>query len=63
MITEYRNKKLIDYLKNGQNVLILFNDHGLGDVVMFMPLYERLKQMFPGVHFNLKCNRGQEFFE
>lgn len=63
MITEYYNKKLIDYLKNGQNVLILFNDHGLGDVVMFLPLYERLKQMFPGVHFNLKCNRGQEFFE
>ena len=63
MITEYHNRKLIDYLKNGQNVLILFNDHGLGDVVMFLPLYERLKQMFPGVHFNLKCNRGQEFFE
>ena len=63
MITEYSKKKLIDYLRPNTDVLILFNDHGLGDVVMFMPLYERLKQMFPDVHFNLKCNNGQEFFE
>lgn len=47
LIKDYNNKKLIQYLNDKDKVLILFNDHGIGDVFMFMPLYLRLKQLFP----------------
>src|SRR5574344_1598154 len=63
MIRFEQNKKLVDYLKPNQKNLILFNDHGMGDVIMFMPIYQRLKELYPDVVFNLKCNRGQEYFD
>lgn len=57
------NKKVVDYLKSGQKVLIKFDWHGMGDCVMFLPLYNRLKELYPDVSFNLVCNYGQEYFE
>ncbi len=62
-ITNLFEKRLVDYLFDGAKVLVLFDWHGMGDCVMFMPLYKRLKQLYPNVHFNLKCNNGQEYFE
>lgn len=59
----YSKKKVVDYLKSGQRVLIKFDWHGMGDCVMFLPLYNRLKKLYPDVSFNLICNRGQECFE
>ena len=59
----FKNGPLRKYLSNGMKVLLLFNDHGMGDCVMFMPLYRRLKQMFPEVVFNLQCGKGQNFFQ
>ena len=61
-VNNYEKKRLVEYLKSGMNVLILFNDHGMGDCVMFLPLYKKLKELYPSVNFNLKCNIGQEFF-
>lgn len=63
VISDFRNKKIVEYMKPNQKVLILFDNHGMGDCVMFLPLYYRLKGMFKDVSFNLKCNVGQEIFE
>jgi hypothetical protein len=58
-ITEYTKKKLVEYLYDGANVLILFG-HGLGDTVMFYPVFEALKSAYPKVKFDLYVECGQE---
>lgn len=58
-----RKCRVTDCIKPGDSVLIRFDRHGMGDCVMFRPLYDRLKKLFPSVIFNLKCNNGQEYFE
>lgn len=63
VISNFKNKKLVEYLKDGMRVMILFNWHGMGDCIMFLPLYYKLKKMYPNVSFNLKCNVGQEIFD
>ena len=59
MIEDFSQKKLVEYLKPGQKVLIRFG-HGLGDTVMFMPCYEKLKREYPEVNFHLYVESGQE---
>lgn len=59
MITSYTDKKLSEYLEDGMNVLILFG-HGLGDTMMFIPVYEYLKRLYPNVKFHLYVENGQE---
>lgn len=59
MITEYKTKKLIEYLKPGGKYRIDWG-HGLGDLIMWYPLYERLKQIYSQCHFDLYCECGQE---
>ena len=61
-VKDYSKKKLIQYLAAGQTNLIIF-PHGIGDCVMFMPLYNRLKQLYPKVTFNLQLNKGQDIFQ
>ena len=63
LVKDYNNKKLTQYLEAKDKALILFNTHGIGDVVMFMPLYNKLKQLFPSVTFNLALNQGQQLFQ
>ena len=58
-ITTYRDKKLVQYLKPGLRVCLSFR-HGIGDTVMFQPIYETLKRLYPDVHWNLKTYNGQE---
>jgi len=58
-ITSYANKKLVEYLEDGMKVLILFG-HGLGDTMMFMPVFEALRRAYPGVDFGLYVENGQE---
>jgi hypothetical protein len=62
IVRYFGNKRLVEYLKNGMNVLISFENHGMGDCVMFIPLYNRLKETYPNVNFSLKCGPGQEIF-
>ena len=59
MITNYKDKKLVEYLKPGMKVLIRFG-HGLGDTLLFMPIFEKLKQLYPLVKFDLYVENGQE---
>lgn len=63
IIAEFDTKKLISYLKPGHRVLIDFR-HGLGDVIMFMPLYMKLKELYPDTIFHLKLAKGRgDFFD
>lgn len=59
MITNFKEKKLSEYLKKGQKVLIRWG-HGLGDLIMWLPSYEKIKQDFPDVEFHLYVESGQE---
>lgn len=59
MIESFKKKKLVEYLKSGQNVLIRFG-HGLGDTIMFMPIFYKLKELYPDINFDLYVESGQE---
>ena len=59
MITDFREKKLAEYLLPGQRVLVRFG-HGLGDTIMFMPALEALRQQFPDTQIDLYVESGQE---
>jgi len=59
MITDFKEKKLSEYLKDGQKVLIRWG-HGLGDLLMWLPSYEKLKKDYPQVDFHLYVESGQE---
>jgi hypothetical protein len=59
MIEDFREKKLVEYLKPGMRCLLRFG-HGWGDTQMFIPAYERLKELYPFVHFDLYLECGQE---
>lgn len=51
-ISSFDSKKLIEYLRPGQRIMIDY-PHGLGDVLMFAPYFNRLKELFPDVEFHL----------
>ena len=59
MIENYKDKKLVEYLKDDQKVLVRFG-HGLGDTILWYPCFEKLKQLYPKVHFDLYVESGQE---
>lgn len=66
LLTEAKNgMKLTEHLKTGnyQTVLLPFF-HGVGDVVMVLPLVQRLRALYPGIKFDLGLCRGldQETF-
>lgn len=59
MIENFKDKKVMDYLKDGQKVL--FRGHnGVGDLLMWLPAYEKLKKEYPNVDFHLYLESGQE---
>ena len=59
MIADFRDKKLVEYLKPGMKVLIRFG-HGWGDTQMFMPTFWELQKKYPDVTFDLYVECGQE---
>ena len=59
MITDFKDKKLVDYLEPGQKVLTRFG-HGLGDTILFMPVFWKLRELYPKVRFDLYVESGQE---
>jgi len=59
MIEEFKTKKLTEYLQDGQKVL-LRGHNGLGDLIMWLPAYEKLKKEYPNVDFHLYLESGQE---
>lgn len=59
IIKEYSQKKLTQYLEAGKRYLIVFQ-HGLGDTVMFYPVYESLRDLHPECQIDLHVSYGQE---
>lgn len=59
LIRSYEHKKIADYLntEHPRRVCLIFW-HGLGDVVMFMPLYEKLKAMFASIKIDIAVQAG-----
>ena len=51
-IADYTNKKLTEYLQPGANICLRY-PHGLGDLLMFLPYYEQLKQQYPDTNIQL----------
>jgi|APIni6443716594_1056825.scaffolds.fasta_scaffold00002_2 ADP-heptose:LPS heptosyltransferase len=54
IINDLSKKKVVDYLKNiiSGKILLLF-PHGLGDLILFMPIVEELKRRFPRVNIKI----------
>jgi hypothetical protein len=61
MITEFGDKKLIEYLKDGQTNLVLC-ECGLGDVIMVLPYFYDLQARYPNVKFHFKTKNQDCFF-
>ncbi len=59
MITDFREKKLAEYLEPDQKVLIRFG-HGLGDCLMFMPVLAALRERYFRTQIDLYVECGQE---
>jgi len=68
MITDFKNKKLVEYLNKSidgnrglrQKILIRFG-HGLGDTIMFLPILEALREKYKGYcDIDLYVEAGQE---
>lgn len=56
---EKQEKKLSSYLDEGKykKVLIIFW-HGLGDVIQFLNVYDKLKELYPDIHFDIALQKG-----
>ena len=59
LITGYRKDKVADYLRKERpkKVCLIFW-HGLGDLVMFMTSFFKLRQMFPDITIDMAVQRG-----
>lgn len=59
IVKEYTSKKLVEYIEPGKKYLIVFN-HGLGDTMMFYPVFEYLKSAYPQSQIDIHVEYGQE---
>jgi hypothetical protein len=59
MISEFKNKKLVEYLEDGMKVLVLYHC-GWGDLITFMVAYNKLKELYPKVEFTLYLENDQD---
>lgn len=59
IITDFKQKKLAEYLQPGMKVLIRFG-HGWGDTQMFIPVLEELRRLYPETTIDLYVECGQE---
>jgi hypothetical protein len=59
MITNFKDKKLVEYLEKGKKFLIRFG-HGLGDTIMFLPILKELRSKYPDCVIDLYVEAGQE---
>ena len=63
-VRDFRNKKVVDYLNTGEykRVLFVFH-HGLGDSVMWQPVFEEIKRLYPelDIHQSLHCGQDKLF--
>ena len=61
LVKNYTDKKVIDYLNTGNYKKVLFKfHHGLGDAVMWQPLFIKLKELYPNIEMRQHLHLGQE---
>jgi len=58
-IDNFEKKKIAEYLKPGQKVLILYHC-GWGDLLTFMVAFNELKRLYPKVEFSLYLENDQD---
>lgn len=60
-VTRYNGKKVSDYLNTGKysSALFVFH-HGLGDCIMWEPVFEELKRLYPAINIQQSLHCGQE---
>ena len=56
-------KKLVNYLVPGGKYQLHMGYHGLGDVVMFYPIFRKLQHDYPDCVIDFKGRPGQEYFD
>jgi len=59
IISSYGEKKVVEYFEDGMKILIKYG-HGVGDLLMFMPAFHRLRDLYPKVDIKLYVECGQE---
>jgi hypothetical protein len=57
------NKKVVDYLRPNGKYQLHMGSHGLGDVVMFQPIFRKLQKDYPNCLIDFKGKFGQEYFD
>lgn len=57
-IKEYKNRKLVDYIDKDTKRIALFFWHGLGDLLMFLKIYDKLCEMYPDILIDLVLQKG-----
>ena len=59
LITSYGSKKIADYLRQDKpsKVILVFH-HGLGDLILFMEVYNKLITLFPDIKIDLALQEG-----
>jgi ADP-heptose:LPS heptosyltransferase len=62
IVNNFQKKKVVDYLKNIISGKVLLQmQHGLGDLILFMPLVEELKRRFPRVNIKIGYDPKRDF--
>jgi hypothetical protein len=59
IITDTRNRRFLDFIEPGKRYLIQFK-HGLGDAIMFWPIFKALQAAKPRSRIDIALWRGQE---
>jgi hypothetical protein len=57
----YSDKKLSDYLIDKPKKVGIIFYHGLGDLIMFLNPYAKLKELYPDTEFTLMVQKGLSF--
>ena len=53
------DKKVVDYLRPNGKYQLYMGHHGLGDVVMFYPIFKKLQKDYPNCLIDFKGRLGQ----
>lgn len=58
---EDEDKKLVSYFNESTKCVGLIFYHGLGDLIMFLRPYRKLKELYPNIQFQLMVQSGLSF--
>lgn len=57
----YSDQKLVQYFSNDTKRVLIIFWHGLGDLIMFLNPLNKLKELYPQIHFDLAVQKGLSF--